>query len=301
MSEVDPQQIYRTPEDRFSNLPDFDLEPRYLDLEGDLTGLRMAYVEAGEGDPILLVHGEPSWSFLYRKMIGRLSEVGRVIAPDLIGFGRSDKVTDRQWYSYDRHTDALTTLVRALDLTRVTVVVQDWGGPIGLRVATQERDRFERLVILNTGVYRSNPNWPSPGFLAWRQYAEENPDLPVGDVLQGGTTTTLTDEVIRAYEAPFEDESSKAAAAVFPLLVPLGDDSPGAAEMIATADAVERWNGPVLVAFSDSDPIFSIRSGQRLAERIPGARFVPIEGASHFLQEDKGEELAEVIADFLSS
>ena len=260
----------------------------------------MHYVEEGSGAPILLLHGEPTWAYLYRKMIPELSRAGRVIAPDLVGFGRSDKPTDRDWYTYERHCDSVVQLIERLDLRDITVIVQDWGGPIGLRVAVEHEHRFARLVILNTGIFRPGPRWPSPGFVAWREYAEKNPDLPVGSIIQGATSTQLTDEVVAAYEAPFPNAESKAGAAQFPLLVPMTADDPGAAEMGRVADALTGWTKPALVAFSDSDPIFPQRAGEKLAERIPGATdFVPISGASHFLQEDKGEEIAAHILRFL--
>ncbi len=262
----------------------------------------MHYVEEGTGDPIVLLHGEPTWAYLYRKMIPTLAGAGRVVAPDFVGFGRSDKPTDRDWYTYERHTDSVVQLVGALDLRGITVVVQDWGGPIGLRAAVEHTDRFARLVILNTAIYRPGPNWPSEAFLQWRNFAERNPDLPIGFVLQSATVTELPDEVIAAYEAPFPTPESKAGAAAFPLLVPLTEDDPGAKEMGEVREALARWDRPALVAFSDSDPIFPLRAGEKMAERIPGAReFVPIEGASHFLQEDKGEDVARVIEKFLQS
>jgi haloalkane dehalogenase len=293
-------EIFRTPDERFESLDGYAFDPHYEELQGDLDGLRMHYVDEGDGAPILLLHGEPTWAYLYRKMIPTLTGAGRVVAPDLIGFGRSDKPTDRAWYSYEKHCESVVQLIEALDLRDITIVVQDWGGPIGLRVAVENEARFARLVILNTGIFRPGPRWPNPGFLAWREFAEKNPDLPIGSIIQGATTSDLTPEVIDAYEAPFPDAASKAGAAQFPLLVPLTTDDPGAAEMGRAADALTRWEKPALVAFSDSDPIFPQRAGEKLAERIPGAvDFVPIEGASHFLQEDKGEDIARHIVSFL--
>lgn len=292
-------EVFRTPDENFHGLSGYAFEPHYLDLEGDLEGLRMHYVDEGEGDPILLLHGEPTWAYLYRKMIPSLAEGARVIAPDLVGFGRSDKPVNRDWYSYRRHVDSVEQLVTQLGLGSITVVVQDWGGPIGLRVATTNRDRFTHLVILNTGLFRPGPNWPSEGFMKWRNFAERNPDLPVGFVMQGATTSSLPDDVIAAYEAPFPTPESKAGAAAFPLLVPLREDDPGAAEMAQVGDALAVWDRPVLVAFSDQDPVFPQRAGEKLAAKIPGAIFVPIEGASHFLQEDKGEEIAQTIREWL--
>lgn len=292
-------EIFRTPEDRFSGLAGFDFSPHYFELADDLQGLRMHYLDEGSGDPVLLLHGEPTWSYLYRKMIPSLAQRSRVIAPDYVGFGRSDKPTDRDWYSYERHVDSIVQLIEHLDLTEITLVVQDWGGPIGLRVAIEHEARFARLVILNTGIMRPGPNWPTEAFMQWRNYAERNPDLDVGFIIQASTVTELPDDVLSGYTAPWPDASSKAGVAAFPLLVPLSESDPGAAEMVRTGDALKEWRKPVLVAFSDSDPIFPQAAGERLAERIPGARFVPISGASHFLQEDKGEEIAQVILGFV--
>jgi haloalkane dehalogenase len=299
MTQIHGTTVFRTPDEAFASLPGYDFEPHYVELAGDLAGLRMHYVDEGSGDPILLMHGEPTWSFLYRKMISPLAAAHRVVAPDYIGFGRSDKPIGIDWYSYDRHVDSVVQLIEALDLTNITIVVQDWGGPIGLRIAVEHRDRFAQLVILNTGIMRPGPNWPTPAFMQWRDFAERNPDLPVGFIIQASTFTEVPEDVIAAYEAPWPTPESKGGVASFPLLVPLAADDPGADKMTATGDALLEWDKPVLVAFSDSDPIFSQSAGERLANRIPGAQFVPIAGASHFLQEDKGEEIAEAILDFM--
>ena len=293
-------EVFRTPDERFDDLSAYSWEPSYRELTGELRGLRMHFVEEGEGKPIVLVHGEPTWAYLYRKMIPLLAQGSRVIAPDFVGFGRSDKPTERDWYSYGRHVQALGQLVDELDLKDFTVVVQDWGGPIGLRVALERWERCRALVILNTGVFRPGPKWPTPGFLAWRNFAESNPDLPVGFVIQGATSTDLSEDVIAGYEAPFPNAESKAGAAAFPLLVPLEETDPGAASMLEVREELTRWDKPALVAFSDQDPIFPQDAGLRLSERIPGAvDFVGVNGASHFLQEDKGEEVAGAIARFL--
>ena len=295
-------EVFRTPDERFEDLEGYSWEPNYLELGGELEGLRLHYVDSGEGDPVVLLHGEPTWAYLYRKVIPGLERTNRVLAPDFIGFGRSDKVTDVGWYSYDKHVESLHRFLRYLDLWHVTLVVQDWGGPIGLCVATEAEDRIARLVILNTGIFRPGPGWPTPGFMAWRNFAVENPDLPVGVVLQSATTTDLSPEILRGYEAPFPSPESKAGAAAFPLLVPLTADDPGARRMSDVAEALTKWDKPALVAFSDSDPIFSVRAGERLAGRIPGAAsFVTVEGASHFLQEDKGETVAMEIARFVTN
>jgi haloalkane dehalogenase len=293
-------EVYRTPDERFTDLAGYNYTPNYLELEGEFQGLRLHYVDEGEGSPVVLLHGEPTWAYLYRKMIPALSGAHRVLAPDFIGFGRSDKVTERDWYSYDRHAASLHMFVDALDIRGATLVVQDWGGPIGLRVAMEQPDRFERLVLLNTGLFRPSKNWPNPAFLAWRAFAEKNPDLPVGFIIQGATSSELSPEVIAGYEAPFPSAASKAGVAAFPLLVPLTAEEPAAHQMGMVDEALESWRGRVLVAFSDQDPIFSAAAGERWASRLPDASSVTIEGASHFLQEDKGESIAEHILKFLA-
>jgi haloalkane dehalogenase len=289
--------VFRTPEERFEGLPGYGFEPRYADVDG----LRLHYVDQGSGRPIVCFHGEPTWAYLYRKMAPPLVAAGhRVICPDYAGFGRSDKPTERGWYSYDRHVELVSALLAGLDLSDAVVVVQDWGGPIGLRWAVENADRVGALVILNTGLFTGRV---SKGFLAWRDFAEKNPDLPVGFVVQGGTVTELPGEVVAAYEAPFPNAESKAGAAQFPLLVPTSDDDAGAKEMRAVADELTRWEKPALVAFSDNDPVFPYpRGGERFVGMIPTVdEQVRIEGAAHFLQEDRGEEIAKEILRFLGS
>lgn len=289
-------EIFRTPDDRFERLPGYDFAPHYAEIDG----LRLHYVDEGprEGTPIVCFHGEPTWAYLYRKMLPPLVAAGhRVICPDYAGFGRSDKPTDRGWYSYDGHVELMTALLDRLELRGATVVVQDWGGPIGLRWAVEHEERVERLVVLNTGIFTGRV---SKGFLAWRDFAQKNPDLPVGFVLQGATKSELAPEVVAAYEAPFPSPESKAGAAQFPLLVPTEEDGPGASQMRAVADALSRWQKPALVAFSDSDPVFPHpKSGQVFCDRIPGARpQVTIAGAAHFLQEDEGEQITDEMLAF---
>jgi haloalkane dehalogenase len=218
----------------------------------------------------------------------------RVICPDFVGFGRSDKPTDQSWYTYERHVDTVTCHLDQLDLNDVTVVVQDWGGPIGLRWAVEHADQVGRLVIMNTGLFTGRV---SKGFMAWREFAERTPDLPIGMIMQGATTTQLDPDVIAAYEAPFPTAQSKAAAQRFPLLVPLTEHDPGVAEMLAVQDALSRWDKPALVAFSDSDPVFPYpRSGEQFTQLIPtAAEQVRIEGAAHFLQEDRGPQIVEAM------
>jgi haloalkane dehalogenase len=294
--------VFRTPDERFGDLDGYPFEPSYLDLAGDLAGLRLHFVDEGEGDPILLLHGEPTWAYLYRKMIPALADSGRVVAPDYIGFGRSDKVTDIGWYSYDRHVDSIEQLVEELDLTGITIVVQDWGDRSDCDARSKTPTGLRGWSSSTPASSGPGPNWPSEGFLQWRNFAERNPDLPIGFVLQGATTTELSDATVAGYEAPFPTPESKAGAAAFPLMVPISDEDPGAKEMAEVSEALARWEKPTLVTFSDSDPVFPLPAGERMAERIPGAGpFVPIEGASHFLQEDKGEQIAAVIPSFLEN
>jgi haloalkane dehalogenase len=290
--------VYRTPDERFENLPDYPFEPRYADIEG----MRMHYVDEGRGDPILLLHGEPDWSYLYRKMIPPLATAFRVVAPDYFGFGRSDKPTDIGWYTYDRHTSSVRALVEHLGLDGITVVVQDWGGPIGLRVAAEIPRRFARLVILNTGLLVPGPGWPTEGFMRWRRFAERaGLDLPVGRVLQSSTATELDEATMAAYEAPWPTRESKAGVAAFPLLVPLKEDDPGAAEMRWTRQVIASWDVEALVMWSDQDPVFPLAAARGMTRLLRRAGHDPIviEGASHMLQEDAGEEIAARILEWV--
>jgi haloalkane dehalogenase len=291
-------EIFRTPDERFRDLPGYDFAPNYVDVDG----LRMHYLDEGprDGRPVVCFHGEPSWAYLYRKMVGPLVDAGhRVVVPDYAGFGRSDKPTDRRWYTYDRHVELIARVLGGLDLHDAIVIGQDWGGPIGLRWAMENADHVGALAISNTGVFTGRV---SKGFLAWRDFAEKNPDLPVGVVIQGGTATELPDDVVAAYDAPFPNVESKAGAAQFPLLVPSAEDAGGAAEMRALADELSRWQKPALVAFSDLDRIFPYpKAGQVFCDLIPTVtEQVKIEGASHFLQEDRGERLADEVLKHLS-
>jgi haloalkane dehalogenase len=280
--------VFRTPDERFEGLPGYDFEPHYTEIDG----LRLHYVDEGAGRPIVCFHGEPTWAYLYRKMVPPLVAAGhRVICPDLPGFGRSDKPTDRDWYSFERHLQHVSALLGDLDLSETTVVVQDWGGPIGTSWAVENDDRVTGLVILNTGLFLGRV---SKGFMAWRDFAEKDPDLPVGFVIQGGTKTELSDEVVAAYEAPFPTVESKAGAAQFPLLVPTSEEEPMVAQQRQVSDALSRWEKPALVAFSDGDPVFPFpKAGDRYVDLIPSvSEQVKIEGAAHFLQEDRGEQIA---------
>ena len=289
--------VYRTPDDRFLGLPDFPFEPRYVEIDG----LRTHYLDEGQGEPMLLLHGEPTWSFLYRTMIHALRGRFRCIAPDYIGFGRSDKLIDAGAYSFAFHYDRLERFVDVLGLSGLTVVVQDWGGPLGLRYATQHSERVARLVILNTGLMSGEAATLSPGLVRWREYALRTPDLPIGQIVKRSVVErdALSDAVVAAYDAPFPTPESKAGARAFPALIPTTPDAPGAAEIRETRAALASWRKPALVCFSDSDPVFPPAVGRALAGLIPGARFSVIEGAAHFLQEEKGPEIAAQILGFV--
>jgi haloalkane dehalogenase len=291
---------YRTPDAAFSSLPGYEYEPCYLDFEG----MRMHYVDHGGGDPILLLHGEPTWSYLYRRMIPTLSARFRVIAPDYLGFGRSDKPLRIEDYTYDLHASSIASLVRALELEHVTVAVQDWGGPIGLRVATEMKDRFDRLVVLNTGLFSSSKNWPTPGFMQWRNFAERvGIDMEVGRIIQASTATELDDATLRAYEAPWPVRESRAGVAAFPLLVPMSPTDPNAAAMLRVMDELRGWDVPAYVCWSDGDPVFPPAAGRAMARLLPGSKgeVHEVTGASHMLQEDKGEEIAQRILEWSSA
>jgi haloalkane dehalogenase len=283
--------VFRTADERFENLPGYPYEPNYVEVGG----LRLHHLDEGAGPTVLCFHGEPDWSYLYRHMLDALVESGhRVVCPDLVGFGRSDKPTDQAWYTYERHIEHVSAHLEQIELSDVTVVVQDWGGPIGLRWAVEHAEQVGRLVVMNTGLFTGRV---SKGFMAWREFAERTPDLPIGTIMQGATTTDLPPEVVAAYEAPFPNAESKAGAQRFPLLVPLTDQDPGAREMAAVQDALRNWQKPVLVAFSDSDPVFPYpQSGEVFTGLIPTAgEQVRIEGAAHFLQEDRGPQIVEAI------
>lgn len=293
--------VLRTPDQRFANLPAFPYQPHYLEVDGGKFGrLRMHYLDEGQGDPILCLHGEPSWCYLYRKMIPTLARHGRVIAVDLIGFGRSDKPVGRESYSYQLHHDSLVSLVRQLDLKRITLVGQDWGGLLGVPLATEMHERFARMVLMNTGLPTSGKPL-SPAFMAWKTYATRSNDLNVGGVLQNATVSKLPDAVVAAYDAPYPDPSYKGGALQFPHLVPVSEDAEALPHMRAAAIALTAWNKPALVMFSDKDPV-TAGGDPFFRSIIPTAKDEPeitIRDAGHFLQEDKGEEIADHIVEFL--
>ena len=258
----------------------------------------MHYLDEGAGDPVLLLHGEPTWSFLYRTIIPQLTKGSRCIAPDYFGFGRSDKPKERGWYSYDRHADSIARLAAELDLRDVTVVVQDWGGPIGFRFAVENPDRVARLVIMNTGIGARAPNDEWLRFQAFMRRVDL--DIVAGQLLRLSLVQPTTDEVIAAYDAPFPTRESRVGIAQFPELVATSAYHPTAPKMLEVREALRSFDRPALVLFGDSDPIFSRRAAEVMAELLPGAELdPPVEGAGHFLQEDQGELLGARIAAWL--
>ena len=292
---------YRTPDEAFENLPGFPFEPHYLPGWVEQDGLRMHYLDEGSGPPVLLLHGEPTWSYLYRKIIPELAPAARAIAPDYFGFGRSDKPLRHEDYTYDFHAGSIARLVEELDLRDLTVVVQDWGGPIGFRLAVEHPDRVARLVIMNTGIGGGRP--PSEEwlrFLAWMRRL--GTEMIPGKLVQISAVQPIADEVVEAYSAPWPVSESKAGILAFPELVPISPDHPDTPAHLAVREQLGRWEKPALVLFSDSDPIFSPHAAERIAAHIPGALEAEIvEGAGHFLQEDKGEEIGRRIAEFVAS
>jgi haloalkane dehalogenase len=288
--------VYRTPEARFEGLPGFDLAPRYRQVGG----LRLAHVEEGDGPPVVLLHGEPTWSFLWRKVMAPLREAGwRCVAPDLVGFGRSDKPTDDAWYSYDRHTELVASLLDDLDLRDVTLVLHDWGGPIGLRLAVERADRVARLVAMDTGLFTGD----QPMSEAWHRFAAfvaRNQDLPVGFVVRRGCATDPGDEVAAAYDAPFPDPAAKAGARAFPALVPLAPDAPGAAAGRRALQALRTDRRPLLLLWGERDLPLPVAAGEAMAAALGRPPPRRVAGAGHFLQEDKGAEVGAIIADWLA-
>lgn len=293
-------KVLRTPDERFVNLPDYPFEPHYLEVDG----LRIHYIDEGprEAAPVLLLHGEPSWSYLYRKMVPLLSAAGhRVIAPDLVGFGRSDKPTRREDYTYKRHVDWMHGVLNTLDLRQITLFCQDWGGLIGLRLAGEQPSRFARVVAANTFLPTGDQP-PSEAFLHWQRMSQTFQGFQAGRVVKGGCVTPLAPEVVAAYDAPFPDESYLTGALQFPLLVPTRPNDPASEANRAAWEVLRRWEKPFLTAFSDSDPI--TRGGDAVLQAlIPGAKGQPhttITSSGHFLQEDKGPELARIINEFIA-
>ena len=294
-------KVLRTPESRFDQLPGYPFAPKYLEIDG----MRMHYIDEGPGDadPVLLLHGEPSWSYLYRFMIPPLVEAGhRVVAPDLIGFGKSDKPTKKSDYSFALHVSWMRQFVEALDLIRITLFCQDWGSLIGLRVAAENEYRFARIALGNGGLPTGDQSMPK-AFNTWRAFALWSPWFPIGKIVQRGTVSELPDDVVAAYDAPFPSSTYKAGARAFPALVPTTPDDPASEANRAAWQVFSRWEKPFLTTFSNRDSI--TRGGEvPWQTHVPGARLqnhVTIKNAGHFLQEDKGPELAAVLIDFMRS
>lgn len=292
-------KILRTPDERFENLPDYAFQAHYINIDG----LRMHYVDEGpsEADPVLLLHGEPSWSYLYRFMIPPLAENGlRVIAPDLVGFGKSDKPAAKKDYSYAGHVDWMRRFIEALNLNNITIFCQDWGSLIGLRVAAENEHRFARIVLGNGALPTGDQAMPR-AFKIWQNFARYSPWFPVGKILQMGTVSDLPEAVVAAYDAPFPSARYKAGARAFPLLVPTRPDDPASDANRAAWEVFSRWNKPFLTTFSNRDPV--TRGGERPWKKtVPGAsgqNHVIIKNAGHFLQEEKGPELAEILIKFI--
>ncbi len=297
-------EYLRTPDDRFTGLPGYDFAPNYLTVDDTEGGeLRVHYLDEGSSDagPVLLMHGEPSWSFLYRKMIPILTAAGhRVIAPDLVGFGRSDKPSQRSDYTYQRHVDWMQAVLDQLQLDDITLVCQDWGGLIGLRLVAENPDRFARVVAANT-ILPTGDQDLGEAFVNWRTFSQEVPEFPVGTIINGATTTDLPDEVVQSYDAPFPAESYKEGARQFPLLVPATPDDPAAEPNRLAWKVLSQWQKPFLTAFSDSDPVTAgaDKLMQKLIPGCAGQAHTTIVNGGHFLQEDQGEDLAAVVVEFI--
>lgn len=298
-------QVLRTPEERFAGLEGYAFAPHYAGItDADSNALRIHYLDEGPADaaPVLLMHGEPSWSYLYRNFVGPLVAAGhRVIAPDLIGFGRSDKPAARSDYTYERHVAWMSQWLVQLDLRNITLFCQDWGGLIGLRLVAAFPDRFDRLVIANTGL-PIGTGW-SEGFRAWLEFSQKVPEFPVGFIVNGGAQRDLTPGEIAAYDAPFPDESYKEGARQFPTLVPITPDHGSVAENKAAWEVLSRFDKPVLTCFSDKDAVTA--GGEKVfIDRVPGAKGQPhtiIKGGGHFLQEDAADELSALINRFIAA
>ncbi len=292
------KDILRTPVKRFKNLPDYNFQENYLEVQ---EGLSMHYVDTGGEDKpvVLLLHGEPSWSFLYRKMIPILANKDfRVIAPDLIGFGKSDKFRDQSSYTYQKHLQWMSSFIKLLDLNDITLFCQDWGGLIGLRIATEMPSRFFGIIASNTTLPTGKPAMPE-SFLRWREYSQKSPDFDIGNVLDMGTVQKLSPEVRAAYNAPFPTEDYKAGARIFPMLVPAEEQDPEALKNKAAWHKLSQWEKPFLTIFADADPIMK-GAEKAFIQYVPGAKAQnhQILSAGHFIQEEQGETLAKLIAEF---
>jgi haloalkane dehalogenase len=288
---------FRTPEERFDGLPDFPFEPRYREVDG----LRMCHVDEGDGPPVVFFHGEPTWSYLWRKVIPPVRDAGfRCLAPDYAGFGRSDKPTDLGWYTYDRHTELMATLLDDLDLRDATVVVHDWGGPIGLRLAAEHPDRIARMVVMETGLFTGEQPM-SDAWWAFHDFVERTEDVPIAMLVRNAVARGMEDDIAAAYDAPFPTPESKAGARAFPLILPTSPEMPGGAEGKRAQETLQADGRPMLVLWADSDPVLPFKVGEAFSRLIGADPPTKIENASHFLQEDAGEEIGRRIATWLKS
>jgi len=287
----------RTPDELLQGLPDFPFESHYRELDG----LRLAHLDEGDGRPVVFVHGEPTWSFLWRKLIPPVRDAGhRCIAPDLAGFGRSDKPMGIDWYSYDRHTELTAALLEDLDLTDATIVVHDWGGPIGLRLAIEHPERVSRIVVMDTGLFTGHQPM-TDAWIAFRDFVARTEDLPVGFLVRGACKRDPGDAVIAAYDAPFPSPAAKAGARSFPLMLPTSPEMAGAAAGQRVLDALRTDTRPKLMLWADADPVLPLSTGRRFAAALGTELDHVIADASHFLQEDAGADIGRLIADWLTA
>jgi haloalkane dehalogenase len=290
-------EIFRTPDERFEGLPAFPFEPCYREVDG----LRLCHLDEGEGAPVVFFHGEPTWSYLWRKVIPPVRDAGyRCIAPDYAGFGRSDKPTDLDWYTYDRHVELTGSLLEELDLRDVTAVVHDWGGPIGLRLATENPDRIARMVVMETGLFTGEQRM-SDAWWTFHDFVERTEDFPISILVKNAVARGMDEAVVAAYDAPFPTKESKAGARSFPLILPTSPEMPGGAEGKRAQEALQADDRPMLVMWADSDPVLPFKVGEAFSNLIGAPAPIKIENASHFLQEDAGEEIGQRIADWLKS
>jgi haloalkane dehalogenase len=298
-------ELLRTPDDRFENLPDYPFKPNYLTIidRSENVGIRVHYIDEGApaSQTVLMLHGEPSWSFLYRKMVTPFVQAGyRVVVPDLPGFGKSDKPAKRSDYSYARYVQWMFDWLRAMDLQDIILICQDWGGLIGLRLVAGEPDRFARVVTSNT-MLPTGDHSPGDAFLQWQKFSQETPVFPVGQIVNKGSVTDLPEAVIAAYDAPFPDESYKEGARQFPTLVPIAPDNPESQANRVAWKVLMGFQKPWLCAFGDSDPI-TAAAAPVIQKLIPGCQGQPhttLRGGGHFIQEDCGEELSRVVLEWL--
>ena len=288
-------EVVAAPEEALGELPDFPFQSQWREVDG----LRLAHLDEGEGTPVVFLHGEPTWSYLWRKVIPPVRDAGfRCLAPDLAGFGRSDKPTDVDWYSYDGHVALTARLLEDLDVRGATMVVHDWGGPIGLRLAIEMAERIDRLVILDTGLATGRQRM-TDAWLAFRDFVARTEDLPIGFLVRGACKKDPGDEVIAGYEVPFPDPASKAGARAFPLLLPTSPDAPGAAAGQRALEGLREDRRPTLILWADSDPVLPFSVGEQFAASIGRPPPRKIDEAGHFLQEDQGPQIGSLIAEWL--